>query len=60
MLSLQAEILELKANPQSRARGTVLESEMHKGLGAAATVLVTQRSGALTVIGIEAGWSIYF
>ncbi|NGX34120.1 MAG: Translation initiation factor IF-2 [Candidatus Anoxychlamydiales bacterium] len=40
MLSLQAEILELKANPKARARGTVLESEMHKGLGAAATVLV--------------------
>lgn len=40
MLALQAEILELKANPQDRARGTVIESEMHKGLGAAATVLV--------------------
>jgi len=40
MLSLQAEILELKANPNARARGTILESEMHKGLGAAATVLI--------------------
>lgn len=40
MLALQAEILELKANPHDRARGTVIESEMHKGLGAAATVLV--------------------
>lgn len=40
MIALQAEILELKANPQSRARGTVLESEMHKGQGAVATVLV--------------------
>ncbi len=40
MLALQAEVLELKANPHSRARGTVLESELHKGLGCVATVLV--------------------
>ncbi|MEI8124431.1 MAG: translation initiation factor IF-2, partial [Parachlamydiaceae bacterium] len=40
MLALQAEILEIKANPQARARGTVLESEMHKGMGPVATVLV--------------------
>lgn len=39
-LALQAEILELKANPSMRARGTVLESEMHKGMGSVATVLV--------------------
>lgn len=40
MIALQAEILELRANPKTRARGTVLESEMHKGLGAIATVLI--------------------
>jgi len=40
MLALQAEILELKANPNMRARGAVIESEMHKGLGSVATVLV--------------------
>lgn len=40
MLALQAEVLEIKANPSQRARGTVLESEMHKGLGALSTVLV--------------------
>ena len=40
MIALQAEILELRANPNDRARGTVLESEMHKGMGAVATVLV--------------------
>lgn len=40
MLALQAEVLELKANRKFRARGTVLESEMHKGMGAVATVLV--------------------
>lgn len=47
-LALQAEILELKANPNTRARGSVLESEMHKGLGAVATVIVqngTLRTG---------------
>jgi translation initiation factor IF-2 len=40
MLALQAEVLEIKANPSARARGTVIESEMHKGLGAVTTVLV--------------------
>lgn len=40
MLALQAEVLELRANPHTRARGRVLESEMHKGMGAVATVLV--------------------
>ncbi len=40
MLALQAEVLELKANPSERARGSVLESEMHKGLGAVATLLI--------------------
>ena len=40
MISLQSEICELKSNPKARARGTILESEMHKGLGAVATVLV--------------------
>lgn len=53
MLALQAEVLELKASPGSRARGTVLESEMHKGLGAVATVLVqngTLRPGDAIVL----------
>lgn len=40
MLALQAEVLELRANPNTRARGRVLESEMHKGMGSVATVLV--------------------
>ncbi|MGR3973244.1 MAG: translation initiation factor IF-2 [Candidatus Rhabdochlamydia sp.] len=40
MLALQAEILELKANPHTRARGSVIESEMHKGLGSVTTLLV--------------------
>lgn len=40
MLGLQAEVLELKANPNFRARGVVIESQMHKGLGSVATLLV--------------------
>lgn len=58
MIALQAEILELRANPHSRARGTVLESEMHKGLGAVATVLVqngTLRKGDAIVFGHYSG-----
>ncbi|MFS8563406.1 MAG: translation initiation factor IF-2 [Rhabdochlamydiaceae bacterium] len=39
-LALQAEVLELKANPRMRARGSVIESQMHKGFGAVTTVLV--------------------
>ncbi|HAB99684.1 MAG TPA: translation initiation factor IF-2 [Parachlamydiales bacterium] len=58
MIALQAEILELRANPESRARGTVLESEMHKGLGAVATVLIqngTLRKGDAIVFGHHSG-----
>lgn len=40
MLALQAEVLELRADPTMRARGVVLESELHKGLGRVATILV--------------------
>lgn len=40
MTLLQAEVLELKANSKTRARGTVLESSLHQGLGIVATVLV--------------------
>lgn len=54
MLALQAEVLELKADPITRARGTVLESELHKGLGNVATVLVqngTLKRGDAVVFG---------
>lgn len=40
LVLLQAELLELKANPKSRARGVVIESEMQKGLGNTATLLI--------------------
>ena len=39
---LEAEVLELKAYPESRARGTVVEAQLDKGRGAVATVLVQE------------------
>lgn len=47
MINLQAEILELKANPGARARGTILESELHKGMGVVATILI--QNGTLNI-----------
>ncbi|CAN5501122.1 hypothetical protein BH09PLA1_BH09PLA1_22910 [soil metagenome] len=40
ILDYQAELLELKANPENSARGTVIESRIDPGLGSVATVLV--------------------
>ena len=40
MILLTAEVLELKANPNRRARGLVIEAELDKGKGPGATVLV--------------------
>jgi translation initiation factor IF-2 len=54
MLALQSEILELKSDPKARARGTVIESQMHKGLGAVTTLLIqngTLKLGDAVVIG---------
>lgn len=47
MILLSADILELKANPQRRARGLVIEAELDKGRGPVATVLV--QKGTLKV-----------
>ena len=41
-IQVQAEILELKANPNRKARGTVIEAQLHKGRGPVATVLVQE------------------
>ena len=38
---LQADLLDVKANPERHARGVVIESELDKGMGPMATVLVT-------------------
>ena len=40
MILLTAEVQELKANPNRRARGLVIEAELDKGKGPVATVLV--------------------
>lgn len=40
MILLTAEVLELRANPNRRARGLVIEAELDKGKGPVATVLV--------------------
>ena len=40
MILLTAEVAELKANPNRRARGLVIEAELDKGKGPVATVLV--------------------
>ncbi|WP_250227392.1 translation initiation factor IF-2 [Anaeropeptidivorans aminofermentans] len=44
MILLVAEIRELKANPNKRARGTVIEAKLDKGRGPVATVLVQDGS----------------
>ncbi len=40
ILSLETQIMELKANPEGQARGVVIESELDKGRGPVATVLI--------------------
>ena len=55
---LQAEILELKANPEREARGTVVEAQLDRGMGPVATVLVergTLEVGADFVCGLYGG-----
>ncbi len=47
MILIQADVLELKANPNKMARGTVIEAKLDKGRGPVATVLV--QSGTLKV-----------
>ena len=47
LLALETEVLELKANPDTSAKGTVIESRLDKGHGPIATVLL--QKGTLTV-----------
>jgi translation initiation factor IF-2 len=47
MILIQADVLELKANPDKMARGTVIEAKLDRGRGPVATVLV--QSGTLKV-----------
>ncbi len=55
---LQAEVLDLRANPKRHARGTVIEAKLDRGRGPVATVLVTDgtlRKGDGVLIGNSSG-----
>ncbi|WP_066550190.1 MULTISPECIES: translation initiation factor IF-2 [unclassified Sphingomonas] len=57
-IQLQAELLELRANPDRAAEGTVVEAKLDKGRGPVATVLVsrgTLKVGDVFVVGAESG-----
>jgi translation initiation factor IF-2 len=57
-IHLQAEILELRANPNRAAEGAVIEAKLDKGRGPLATVLVqrgTLRVGDIFVVGAMSG-----
>lgn len=58
MVILSADMLELKANPNRKAKGTVIESRLDKGRGPVATVLVqngTLHQGDVVVAGTSVG-----
>ncbi len=57
-IALQAEILDLRSNPERTAEGTVIESRLDRGRGPVATVLVqrgTLEQGEIVVAGAEWG-----
>ncbi|WP_251860270.1 translation initiation factor IF-2 [Clostridium sp. Marseille-Q2269] len=58
MILLSSEILELKANPNRKAKGTVVEAKLDKGRGPVATLLIqngTLRVGDSIVVGSTYG-----
>lgn len=58
MVLLQADLMELKANPNKLAKGTIVEAKLDKGRGPVATVLVqegTLKLGDYCVVGIHSG-----
>ena len=57
-ISLQAEILELRANPTRNAEGTVIESKIEKGKGTVVSILVQNghlKVGDVVIVGKEWG-----
>ena len=55
---LQAELMELKANPDRAAEATVIEAKLDKGKGPLATVLITRgtlKVGDILVVGTQSG-----
>jgi translation initiation factor IF-2 len=58
MTALQAEVMELKANPNRAARGVVVEAKLDRGRGPVATVLIQQgtlHEGDIVVVGQQYG-----
>lgn len=54
LIILQSQMMDLKANPKKKARGTVIEAEMSRGFGPVAWVLVqngTLRTGDVCLVG---------
>ncbi len=57
-IALQAEVMELQANPDRAAEAVVVEAQLDKGRGAVATVLIrrgTLKTGDIFVVGEESG-----
>ncbi len=58
MILLQADLMELTANPNKLAKGTIVEGKLDKGRGPVATVLVqegTVKTGDYCVVGVHSG-----
>lgn len=58
MITINAEMLELKADPNRRAKGTVIEAKLDKGRGPVASILVqngTLKSGDSIIVGTTYG-----
>jgi len=58
MVLLQADVMDLKANPDKAARGTIVEGKLDKGRGPVATILVqegTLKLGDYCVVGVHSG-----
>ncbi len=58
MILLSADMLELKANPDRAAKGTIVEAKLDRGRGAVATVLVqngTLHNGDIVIAGTSVG-----
>ncbi|OYY64075.1 translation initiation factor IF-2 [Sphingomonas sp. 28-62-11] len=57
-IQIQAELMELKANPDRMAEGNVIEAKLDKGRGPVATILIsrgTLKVGDVFVVGAESG-----
>ncbi len=58
MILLQADVMDLKANPDKQAKGTIVEAKLDRGRGPVATVLVqegTLKAGDYCVVGVHSG-----